>query len=113
LDVQEGIQAGRTTFRHVRRFHQERCQVGLDALRHYHREWDAEKKMYLDHPVHDWSSHPADGWRYLSLSWEPTKIMHPVADPRQILTDRPTMAHVVAQHFEQRKHRREWSGMRS
>ena len=113
LDVQEGIQAGRTTFRHVRRFHQERCQVGLDALRHYHREWDAEKKMYLDHPVHDFASHPADGWRYLSLSWEPTKIMHPQADPRHILTDRPTMAHVVAQHFEQRKHQREWSGMRS
>jgi hypothetical protein len=25
-------------------------------LRHYHREWDPERKMFLDSPVHDWSS---------------------------------------------------------
>lgn len=57
LDVQEGIQAGRKTFQHVRRVHKTRCEIGLEALRHYHREWDAEKKVYMDHPVHDWSSH--------------------------------------------------------
>jgi phage terminase large subunit len=113
LDVQEGIQAGRTTFRHVRRFHKTRCGLGLEALRHYHREWDAEKKMYLDHPTHDWSSHRADGWRYLSLSWEPTKIMHPDADPRQILTTRPTWGQMVERHFDKRKHQKEWSGVRS
>lgn len=69
LDVQEGIQAGRKTFQ-VARFHKTRCATGLDALRHYHREWDPELKKYNDNPVHDWSSHGADAWRYLSLSWK-------------------------------------------
>lgn len=53
LDVQEGIQAARKTFQSCR-FHATKCELGLQALRHYHREWDAEKKMYLDTPVHDW-----------------------------------------------------------
>lgn len=113
LDVQEGIQAGRTTFRHVRRFHKTRCGEGLGALRDYHREWDPDKKMYLDHPVHNWSSHRADGWRYLSLSWEPTKIMHPDINPRIILTTSPTWGQIVERHFDKRKHQKEWSGVRS
>jgi hypothetical protein len=53
LDIQECIVAARKTFQ-TTRFHKTRCDLGLQALRHYHREWDAEKKIYLDHPVHDW-----------------------------------------------------------
>lgn len=56
LDVQEGIQAARKTFQ-LTRFHETNCDGGLQALRHYHREWDPERKMFLDSPVHDWSSH--------------------------------------------------------
>lgn len=53
LDIQEGIAAARKTFQ-VCRFHKTKCDLGLQALRHYHREWDSDKKIYLDHPVHDW-----------------------------------------------------------
>jgi hypothetical protein len=112
LDVQEGIQAGRATFRQVRRMHATRCSLGIEALRSYHRTWDPEKKMYLDHPEHDWSSHPADGWRYLSLSWKPAKIMHPEPGPQPISIQRPTWGQMVERHFERRKHQREWSGLR-
>lgn len=69
LDVQEGIQAGRKTFQ-LCRFHKTNCDLGLQALRHYHREWDSEKKMFLDSPVHDWASHPADAWRTMALTWK-------------------------------------------
>lgn len=72
LDVQEGIQAGRATFPHCR-FHATHCQEGLRALKHYHRQWDDEKKRFDDAPYHDWASHAADAWRYLSLSWKQTK----------------------------------------
>lgn len=72
LDVQEGIQAARATFRRVR-FHKTRCHKGLRSLRHYHREYDEEKKKFSDAPAHDWASHGADAWRYVSLSWEQTK----------------------------------------
>jgi len=96
LDLQEGIQAGRKTFQHVRRFHT-RAQVGLDALRHYHREWDAERKIFLDHPVHDWASHPADGWRYLSLSWQvdQPKTPPPPRDPTVLIWGDLMRAHLA------------------
>ncbi len=77
LDVQEGIQAARATFPHCR-FHAKHCEKGLAALRQYHRQWDDEKKTFLAQPEHDWSSHAADAFRYLSLSW---KFEKPGATP--------------------------------
>lgn len=69
LDRQEGIQAARKTFP-ICRFHKTRCETGLESLKHYHREWDDETKSFRDTPVHDWSSHDADAFRYLSLCWK-------------------------------------------
>jgi len=83
LDVQEGIQAARATFPSCR-FHKTRCEKGLNSLRQYHREWDDERKLFLDVPVHDFSSHDADAFRYLSLSW---KFARP-AQPESPLMDR-------------------------
>jgi phage terminase large subunit len=68
LDVQEGIQAARATFPKCH-FDASRCEQGLECLRHYHREWDDETKRFKDTPEHDWSSHGADAFRYLSLVW--------------------------------------------
>lgn len=48
-----------------------RCEDdGIAALEMYRREWDDEKKTFRASPVHDWSSHPADAFRYLALSWQ-------------------------------------------
>ena len=76
LDVMEGIQAARATFPFVK-FDAVKCEKGLDCLQHYHREWDAEKQTFSDGPVHDWSSHGADAWRYLSLVWKQPKVQEP------------------------------------
>lgn len=46
------------------RFDEKRCEEGINGLRSYRREWDDEKKMYLDNPVHDWASHPEAAFRY-------------------------------------------------
>ena len=69
LDKQEGIQAARATFP-LCRFHKTNCENGIEALRHYHREWDEEKQMFKDSPMHDWASHPADAWRTVALTWK-------------------------------------------
>ena len=37
------------------------------ALKSYHYEYDEDKKVYKQEPVHDWSSHYADMFRYLAL----------------------------------------------
>lgn len=66
LDLQDGISAGRLLFQHTT-FHRTNTEDLILALKSYHREFDEEKKMYKDSPVHDWSSHYADGYRYMSL----------------------------------------------
>jgi hypothetical protein len=49
-----------------------RCEDGgINALEQYRREWDEEKKSFRTNAVHDWTSHPADSFRYLALSWRP------------------------------------------
>ena len=72
LDHNDGIQAARATLPHCR-FHATRCAQGLNVLRHYHYEWDDEKKRFSDMPMHDWASHGASAFRTLSLSWRVPK----------------------------------------
>ena len=48
-------------------FDQDKTEHGVNALRMYRREYDTERKIYADKPVHDWASHPADALRYLAL----------------------------------------------
>ncbi|HEX3412868.1 MAG TPA: hypothetical protein VHT00_14205 [Stellaceae bacterium] len=45
-----------------------RCEGGLAALEQYAREWDDEKKAFRATAIHNWTSHPADAFRYLALA---------------------------------------------
>lgn len=70
----DGINAARLTLKRCI-FH-ERCEdLGIAALEQYRREWDDERKTFKANEVHDWTSHLADAFRYLSLAWReaPTK----------------------------------------
>lgn len=106
LDVQEGIQAARKTFQRVR-FHKTFCHLGLNALRHYHREWDPDLKKFADAPMHDWSSHGADAWRYLSLSWAQATPAPPTEHWHTQLTQSAarglTWGEVTAAHFARQR----------
>lgn len=64
-DVEDGIQAVRNLLPRCW-FDRDKCARGLEALRHYHRKWDDKLRVLLPNPVHDWSSHAADGMRYLA-----------------------------------------------
>ena len=48
-------------------FDREKTEKGLEALRMYRREYDEDHKVYKDKPLHDWTSHAADAFRYLAL----------------------------------------------
>ena len=50
------------------------CEKGLEAMYSYKREWDEKKGKLGDFPVHDWASHPSDGFRYLSIDLKPSTI---------------------------------------
>jgi hypothetical protein len=68
LSVQDGIQAARNMFPRVY-FDEELCAEGTDALREYRREWDDEKKVFRERPLHNWSSNPADAFRMMAIAW--------------------------------------------
>lgn len=76
----EGISAARLLLPRCR-FEKRKCSQGVEALRHYRREWDAKNKVFSDKPLHDWSSHAADAFRALALmlprndnpTWKPLK----------------------------------------
>ena len=63
LPLLEGIQAARWMIQKGVRFHP-RTTDGVKCLRHYHYEYDEDKKDYSTRPLHDWSSHAGDGFRY-------------------------------------------------
>lgn len=64
-DVQSGIDLVRRVLINCY-FELTRTNDGLRALKEYHKEWNESKQMYDDKPCHDWSSHGADGFRYLA-----------------------------------------------
>ena len=41
-------------------FNEELCGEAIVKLALYHRKFDPKRKTYLEHPVHDWTSHCAD-----------------------------------------------------
>jgi len=78
-----GINAARKTL--PRCVFHPRCEdLGLAALEQYRREWDDQKKTFKPTEVHDWASHPADAFRYMSLAWRSApRLLADVAIPQQ------------------------------
>lgn len=66
--VDDGINAGKLTLAKAS-FNAGPCAPGLEALRQYRQEWDEKARVFKKTPLHDWASHPADAWRYLSMAW--------------------------------------------
>ena len=48
-------------------FDSEYCQDGIEALRNYHKVYDEGRRVYLNEPVHDWSSHGASAFMTLAV----------------------------------------------
>lgn len=76
--LEDGIEAVRRLLPNCY-FDSLRCARGLDALRQYRAEYDERNRTYRKRPVHDWSSHGADAFRYGAMhkatvkKWEPLK----------------------------------------
>ena len=77
LKVQHGIDAARMVLNHCF-FDQTQCSDGIEALRAYKRNYDEVSKSFTDKPCHDWSSHGADAFRYMSLIVQTKQKFKPV-----------------------------------
>jgi hypothetical protein len=69
LPRQDGIDAARRFFDKCV-FDAAKCEPLLNALTHYHKEFDERTKLFRDAPAHDWSSHFADAFRYLAVGYQ-------------------------------------------
>lgn len=66
LGLEEGISAARIRFNECW-FDEAKCEEGLRALQYYRREWKDRAGQFAD-PVHDWSSHGSDAFRYFAIA---------------------------------------------
>lgn len=66
LDILDGIAATRKLFPKLY-YNKEQTKGLVLAMKSYHRKYDEERKIFINEPVHDWSSHYADMQRYMAL----------------------------------------------
>ena len=66
LGIQDGIQATRRLLPRCW-FNKDKVMSGVEALKNYRREFNDKQKVYYDRPLHDWTSHCADSFRYLAI----------------------------------------------
>jgi phage terminase large subunit len=76
-NVMDGINAARVTMASTW-FDADKCRDGLECLRQYRADYDEKLKTFRDRPKHDWTSHSADAFRYLSMAW---RALAPVKPP--------------------------------
>jgi phage terminase large subunit len=72
LSVADGIQAVRRLL--PRCWFNHKSSSGLDALRNYRREFNEKQNVFYDKPLHDWSSHYSDAFRYLAIGLDESDV---------------------------------------
>jgi phage terminase large subunit len=70
LDPEDGIHAARMLLPRCV-FDATRCAAGIEALKHYRRDYNSRLNEFKATPVHDWASHGADAFRYLATTLTP------------------------------------------
>jgi phage terminase large subunit len=92
IAVADGIYAGREAIK-AALFHKTdhpdderavRVEHGMSGLRSYRREWDDERKTFLENPFKDWAEHIGSSWRYLGLVW---RAEYAPVKPKDVPTD--------------------------
>lgn len=78
--VEDGINATRLMLPKCV-FDETKCKAGVEAMKQYRREWDDKLKTFRQRPLHDWTSHAADAFRYLAMSFEPKTKPKSIAYP--------------------------------
>ena len=99
LSIQDGIQATRMTLPKCW-FDREKCKDGLNSLSLYRREFDEGRKVFREHPLHDWTSHDADAFRMLSVAWR--EEQKPKPPPEIRYPTQQTIAELIKQQRNKR-----------
>jgi phage terminase large subunit len=68
IPVMDGIDAARIMLKRCW-FDQTKCANGVEALRNYRSQYDDKLRIESLKPLHDWTSHGADAFRYAAVTW--------------------------------------------
>lgn len=71
LSIEDGIQQVRRIIPNCW-FNKDTTKYGLECLRNYRRQFNDKLNVYMEKPLHDWSSHCADAFRYLAIGMNTT-----------------------------------------
>lgn len=66
MSIQDGIDAARGLFSKLW-VDKEKCSHWLRLIPQYTKEYDEDNKVFKDNPLHDWTSHGADMFRYTAI----------------------------------------------
>ena len=76
IPLADGIQAARMVLPTCW-FDKVKCKEGIEALRMYRRDWDDKRQEFRNNPLHDWTSHYADAFRYLAVGFKEKGVAKP------------------------------------
>lgn len=77
IPVADGIQAVRMLLPNCW-FDKTKCKDGIEALRMYRREYDEKRQEFRTTPLHDWTSHYADAFRYFAVGYQQRPAVKPI-----------------------------------
>lgn len=66
VSIDDGIDKARLMFSRLW-INELPCDNFIEAIRQYRKDWDEKNLKFKDNPVHDWTSHAADMFRYTAL----------------------------------------------
>ena len=73
LSIEDGIQAVRLLLPRCW-FDRDKCATGIEALKLYRRKFDEHGQEFSVRPLHDWTSHYADAFRYFAVGRQPLAV---------------------------------------
>lgn len=68
IPIIDGIELGRGLFPRLW-IDQKNCKHFLKAIENYQKSYNEKYNVYSDRPLHDWSSHVADAFRYMAVQY--------------------------------------------
>lgn len=72
LPVIEGIEMARILWPRLW-IDKEKCRFFLKCAENYHKKFNEALNVYSDTPIHDWSSHMMDAFRYMAVTYNKAK----------------------------------------
>jgi hypothetical protein len=67
IGINDGIEAVREILP-LCVFDESKCEEGINCIENYRKEWDDKRGCWKDRPLHDWTSHGSDGFRYFAVA---------------------------------------------